>query len=156
MARRFQYWGYRAGRRVPQQEGKMKIGEFMTTRIEYIDAGNSVYDAVEILVDKRIRSVVVRNTGGENDYGVVTARDVVFKVLAKGLNPKEVKVSQIASGPLVCMSADTEFDEVALIMEKNKIARVYVCEQGKILGLVSLLDLMSAELIMRARGENVS
>ncbi|MFO8090386.1 MAG: CBS domain-containing protein [Desulfatiglandaceae bacterium] len=134
----------------------MKIGEFMTTRIEYIDADKSVYEAVEILVDRRKRSVVVRNAPSENDYGIVTARDVVFKVLAKGLNPKDVKLSEIASGPLICMSPDTEFDEAALIMEKNKIARVYVCEKGEILGLVSLLDLMSAELIMRARGENVS
>lgn len=134
----------------------MKIAEFMTTRIEYIDAEKSVYDAVEILVDRRKRSVVVRNAPGKNDYGVVTARDVVFKVLAKGLNPKDVKLSEIASAPLICMSPDTEFDEVAFIMEKNKIARVYVCEKGEILGLVSLLDLMSAELIMRARGENVS
>lgn len=134
----------------------MKIAEFMTTRIEYIDADKSVYDAVEILVDRRKRSVVVRNAPGENDFGIVTARDVVFKVLAKGLNPKDVKLSEIASGPLICMSPDTEFDEVAMIMEKNKIARVYVCEKGAILGLVSLLDLMSAELIMRARGENVS
>jgi CBS domain-containing protein len=135
-----------------EKEGQMKIAEFMTTRIEYIDADKSVYDAVEILVDRRIRSVIVRG----NDFGVVTARDVVFKVLAKGLNPKDVKVSEIASGPLICMSADTEFDEVAFIMEKNKIARVYVCEKGEVLGLVSLLDLMSAELIMRARGDNVS
>lgn len=134
----------------------MKIAEFMTTRIEYIDADKSVYDAVEMLVDRRKRSVVVRNTPKDNTYGVVTARDVVFKVLAKGLNPKEVKVSEIASGPLVCMSADAEFDEAALIMEKNGIARIYVCDQGEILGLVSLLDLMSAELIMRARGDNVS
>jgi signal-transduction protein with cAMP-binding, CBS, and nucleotidyltransferase domain len=139
-----------------EKEGRMKIGEFMTTRIEYIDADKSVYEAVEILVDRRKRSVVVRNAPSENDFGIVTARDVVFKVLAKGLNPKDVKLSEIASGPLICMSPDTEFDEAALIMEKNKIARVYVCEKGEILGLVSLLDLMSAELIMRARGENVS
>lgn len=134
----------------------MKITEFMTTRIEYVDADKSVYDAVEILVDKRKRSVVVRNTPGKNDYGVVTARDVVFKVLAKGLNPKEVKVSEIASGPLICVSIENEFEDIALMMEKNGIARVFVCDQGEIIGLVSLLDLMSAELIMRARGDNVS
>lgn len=134
----------------------MKITEFMTTRIEYIDADKSVYDAVEILVDKRKRSVVVRNIPGRNDYGVVTARDVVFKVLAKGLNPKEVKVSEIASGPLICVSTENEFEDIVMMMEKNGIARVFVCDQGEIIGLVSLLDLMSAELIMRARGDNVS
>jgi len=134
----------------------MKIIEFMTTRVEYIDAEQSVYDAVEILVDRRTRSVVVRTTGGPDDYGVVTARDVVFKVLGRGLNPKEIKVFEIASVPLICVPAETEFGEVAAMMKDRNIARVYVRDGEEIIGLVSLLDLMSAELIMRARGKHVS
>jgi signal-transduction protein with cAMP-binding, CBS, and nucleotidyltransferase domain len=130
----------------------MKIGEFMTTRIEYVDDDMTVHDAMKILVDRRKRSLVLVNRSKKKDYAVVTARDVVSKVLAKGLDPKSLKISEIATGPLICLPPDTEFEEVALIMEKKKIARVFVCELGKIVGFVSLLDVMSAELIMRARG----
>lgn len=134
----------------------MRISEFMTTRVDSIDAEKTAYDAVELLVDRRKRSVVVRNISKKGGYGVVTARDVLFKVLARGLNLKKIKVSEIVSGPLICVSPDTEFREAAAIMEKNRIARIYVCEQEEILGLVSLLDLMSAELIVRARGDDNS
>jgi len=41
----------------------MKIDEFMTTRIATIDADRSVYDAIEKMVDRRIRSLLVKFTG---------------------------------------------------------------------------------------------
>jgi signal-transduction protein with cAMP-binding, CBS, and nucleotidyltransferase domain len=134
----------------------MKVHEFMTTKIEFIDASKTVYDAVERMVDRRIRSVVVRFPGKEGDYGVLTTRDIVFKVLAKGTNPKKVKVSEIASKPVACIDKDMDFDDAATTMERSNIARLFVCDQGKIIGLISLLDVMAAELVTRARGNHVS
>jgi len=85
--------------------------------------------------------------------GVVTARDIVFKVLAKGLNPKAVKVADIASRPLACVEKDMDFGDAATLMEKANIARLFVCDGEKVVGVVSLLDVMAAELIMWARGD---
>ena len=54
----------------------MKVHEFMTTKIEFIDGNKNVYDAVERMVDRHIRSVLVRFAGKEGDYGVLTTRDI--------------------------------------------------------------------------------
>jgi signal-transduction protein with cAMP-binding, CBS, and nucleotidyltransferase domain len=132
----------------------MKAQEFMTTKIEFVDADRSVYDAVEKMVDRRIRSLLVRFSGKDLNHGIITARDIVFKVLAKGLNPKDIKVSEIASKPAVCIDKNANINEVALLMEKKKIARILVCEDEEIIGLIALLDLMEGALIMRARGEH--
>jgi len=134
----------------------MKVREFMTTKIESMEADQSVYDAIEKMVDRRIRSLLVKLSGQDRDHGVITARDIVFKVLAKGMDPKKTKVSEIASRPIVCIDVNTDFREAAKIMEDSKIARVFVCEKDKIMGVVALMDVMSATLIMRARGEHVS
>ena len=134
----------------------MKIHEFMTRKIEFIDANKSVYDAVEQMVDRRIRSVVVRFPGKDPDYGVLTSRDIVFRVLAKGIDPKKIKVSEVASKPIACIDKDTDFGDAAAIMEKSNIARLFVCDKGSVIGLISLLDVMAAELVMRARGNHVS
>ncbi|MBW1707306.1 MAG: CBS domain-containing protein [Deltaproteobacteria bacterium] len=134
----------------------MKIREFMTTRVEFVDADGSVYDAVEKMVDRRIRSVAVRLKQKNNSYGVITARDVVYKVLSKGMDPRNTKASDIASKPIVCVEKDIAVLAAAEVMEKSKIARVFVREGEKIVGVVSLLDIMSAALIMRARGDHVS
>ena len=134
----------------------MKVYEFMTTKIEFVDADGSVYDAIEKMVDRRIRSLLVKSSGKDSDHGVITARDVVFKVLAKGINPKDIKASEIASRPLVCIDQNTELDEAATIMGESNVARVFVCDGEKIIGVIALLDFMSAMLIMRARGDHVS
>jgi CBS domain-containing protein len=134
----------------------MKVNEFMTTNIESIDHKRSVYHAVERMVNRRIRSLLVRFPGNEREYGVITARDVVFKVLAKGLDPTKINVSKIASKPIVFIDQNTDFKEVAKIMDESNIARVFVCDQDRIIGLVALMDVMSASIIARARGDHVS
>lgn len=53
----------------------MNVEEFMTTRIELVDADRSVYDALEKMVDLRIRSLLVRFGRKKLDYGVITARE---------------------------------------------------------------------------------
>jgi CBS domain-containing protein len=137
----------------------MQINEFMTTKVESIDADRSVYDAVEIMVDQHLRSLAVKGTGksGKTSIdGVVTARDIVFKVLAKGINPRNVKVSEIASRPIVCIEQQRDVEDAAALMEKSNIARLFVCDEGKVIGVISLLDIMAAELITRARGSHDS
>lgn len=131
----------------------MKIKEFMTTRIESIGFERSVYDAVERMVDRRIRSLVVRFPGKDLENGVITARDVVFKVLAKGLDSKKIKVSEIASKPIISIDQNMDFDEAAKIMEESNIARAFVCDNDRIIGVVALMDVMEATLIAKARGE---
>ena len=134
----------------------MKVQEFMASKIEVVDSNSSVYEAAEKMVDRRIRSVAVRFSSSKGDFGVLTTRDIVFKVLAKGINPKKVKVSEIASKPVVCIDRESDMDDAATQMLKSNIARLFVCDQGKIVGLVSLLDVMAAELISHARGDHVS
>jgi predicted transcriptional regulator len=101
----------------------MKVKEFMTTNIESIDHKRSVYYGIERMVNRRIRSLLIRFPGKEIEYGVITARDVVFKVLAKGIDPKNIIVSKIASKPIIAIDQNTDFKEVAKIMEESNIAR---------------------------------
>ncbi|MDY6989326.1 MAG: CBS domain-containing protein [Thermodesulfobacteriota bacterium] len=134
----------------------MKLREFMTTRIESIDCDKSVYDAIEKMVDRRIRSLVVVFPGNETDNGVITARDIVFKALAKGVDLKKTKASDIASRPLFCVDKDVELDDMAKSMQEADVARIFVCDGKKIIGVVSLMDLMTATLVRRARGNDLS
>jgi CBS domain-containing protein len=130
----------------------MKVEEFMTPRVESIDADGTVYDAIERMVNRRLRSLLVTpRSRNRDDYGVITARDIVFRVLSKGLDPSGVKAFQISSRPLRCVNRDTDLIDVAALMEKHNIARMFVCDGEKIVGLVSLLDVMSATLIEKAR-----
>ncbi len=132
----------------------MKVQELMTTKIESVDADRTVYDAVEKMVDRRIRSLMARFPEENLNHGIITARDIVFKVLAKSLNPKDIKVSEIASRPLVCIDKNMDLNEAASLMEKKNIARIFVCEGEKIIGVIALIDIMTGALLMMARGDH--
>lgn len=131
----------------------MKVEEIMVRKIEFIDANASLFDAIEKMIDKRLRSLVVK-PGHENDvFGVITVRDIVFKGIKEGVDLNKTRVFEIANKPVVCVNRTMDIKHAINLMDKFNIARVFVCDNMQIVGIVSLMDIMNAFLIMRARGD---
>ncbi len=126
-----------------------KVSEIMNTRVEKIHASESVCAGIEKLIDKRIRSLLVLYDG--RDYGVVTIRDIMFKVLAKKEDPLKIKIGEVASKPIVTVSPDTEVEEVFNLMQKHNIARVFVEDNEEVVGVVSFFDILSYMLVQLAK-----
>jgi CBS domain-containing protein len=108
------------------------------------------------MVDKRLRSLLVNPRDDKDVYGVVTVRDIVFKVIGKNLDPSKIRAEEIASKPVICVNRDMEIEHVINLMNKFNIARVFIHEGKEIIGVVSLLDVMAAALIERAKGGRVA
>lgn len=134
----------------------MKIEEIMTKKLESVEANAPVYDAIEKMVDRRIRSLLVKPKDEKDVYGVVTVRDIVFKVIGKNLDPNKIRVEEIASKPVISIDKDMDIGHIINLMTKFNIARVFVSAGKEIIGVVSLLDIMAASLIARARGGRVA
>jgi CBS domain-containing protein len=134
----------------------MKIEEVMIKKIESVNADAPVYNAIEKMVDKRLRSLLVNPRDDKDVYGVVTVRDIVFKVIGKNLDPSKIRAEEIASKPVICVNRDMEIEHVINLMNKFNIARVFIHEGKEIIGVVSLLDVMAAALIERAKGGRVA
>jgi len=73
----------------------MKVDEIMTKKLELIHADAPIYDAIESMIDKRIRSLLVKPRDEKDVYGVITVRDIVYKVLGKNLDLNKTKVGEI-------------------------------------------------------------
>lgn len=121
----------------------------MNKRVEFVEGTASVLEVIERIVNRRIRSVVVKPKDEKDTYGVITVRDVVFKCLAKNLDPQKLKAFEIASKPLITVDKNLSIDHVLNLMERFNIARVFVKEGEKIVGVVALMDIMSAYLVRR-------
>lgn len=134
----------------------MKIEEIMVKKLESVEANAPVYDAIEKMVDRRIRSILVKPKDDKDVYGIVTMRDIVFKVIGKNLDPNKIKVEEIAAKPVISIDKDMDIDHVISLMNKFNIARVFISEGKEIIGVASLLDIMSASLIEKARGGHVA
>jgi len=129
----------------------MNVIEIMTKKLEAVDAEAPIYDAIEKMIDKRIRSLLVRPRDEKDVHGVITVRDIVNKALMKNLDLNKTKVREIASKPLVCVDKDMDVEYAVNLMSKFNIARVFVNDGKEIIGIISLLDILSAELLKRAR-----
>lgn len=127
----------------------MEVSEIMNRRLEVVDPETPVLEVIEKMVNKRIRSVLVKPKDEKDTYGVVTVRDVVYKCLSKNLDPTKVKAGEICSKPLITVEKNMGVEHVLSLMEKFNIARVFVKEGEKIVGIVALLDIMAAYLTRR-------
>src|SRR4030042_2806070 len=124
----------------------MKVIEIMTKKLETIEVDAPIYDAIEKMIDKRIRSLLVKPNDDKDVHGVITVRDIVNKALAKNLDLNKTKVKEITSKPLVCVDKGMDVEYAINLMSKFNITRVFVCDGKEIIGIISLLDVMSAEL----------
>ena len=122
----------------------MRVEDVMNERLEFIDANSSVKEAIDLMLEKRIRSLLVKPRNEMDCYGVITVRDIVFGVFANDLKPEDVRVGDIASKPIVTVPKGTELMNVVRFMKRFNIARVFVLDDGKIVGVVSLMDVMKA------------
>lgn len=130
---------------------EMRAEEVMNRRVESIKPDASVLDAIERIVNLRIRSLIVEPESKDDVYGVITVRDIVFKCLAKGLDPKQVEVRDICTKPLIYVEKDMPIEHVLNMMEKFNIARVFVKDRNKVTGVIALMDTMAAFLMYRVK-----
>jgi CBS domain-containing protein len=105
-----------------------------------IDADASVLDAVQLMVEKNVGSLLV-TVGGEI-AGIVTERDYLRRVTLEGRTDAETHVGEIMSSPLVVVTPETSVDECMAVMTDRRIRHLPVVEDGHVVGLVSIGDLV--------------
>jgi CBS domain-containing protein len=105
-----------------------------------IDAQASVFEAVQLMVEMNVGSLLV--TEGEEITGIVTERDYLRRVALEGRTDRETAVREIMSSPLIVATPDTSIDECMALMTDRRIRHLPVIEEGKVVGLVSIGDLV--------------
>ncbi len=118
-----------------------EIGEYMTTPILSIDSQANIHDLTEFMEDKNVGSLLV--TEGSEFIGIVTERDLTRKVLRQKLDPETTKVSEIMSSPIMTLDGGRPVTEANQYMADKKIRHLAVTDEGKIVGMLSVKDLVS-------------
>ena len=73
--------------------------------------------------------------------GVVTDRDIVCRIVAKGKNPSSCCAGDAMTQPVIAIPADTTLDEIVAVMEENQIRRVPVVDaKGCVCGIIAQAD----------------
>ncbi len=111
----------------------------------------TVYEALEKLAEKNIGALVVID--GTDLVGILSERDYVRKVILKGHSSKQLKVSEIMSSPAVTVDLKATIDECMQRMTDRRCRHLPVVEGGKLVGVVSIGDLVN--WIITAQDETI-
>lgn len=122
----------------------LKIESIMISDVITIEAEATIRQAVDIMNMQEIGCLVVVDDE-EKPVGILTERDLLTRVLAKRKDPARTKVSQVMSKPLITGTPHMDIEDAAKLMFKKKIKKLPIVEDGRLVGLVTLTDLMRVQ-----------
>jgi CBS domain-containing protein len=85
---------------------------------------------------------VVRKRHDDDEFGMVMISDIARQVLAQDRAPDRVNIYEIMSKPLLSVPPDMDIRYCARLFNRFDLSRAPVLDQGEIIGIVSLTDLV--------------
>jgi CBS domain-containing protein len=119
------------------------ITTYSSDEILTLDPTATIRQAATLMDEASVGCVVIGSADAVD--GVVTERDIV-RVIARGLDPDACTVAEIESRRLQWATADATVGDVAEEMMESYVRHVLVGEDGKLQGIVSMRDVITAYL----------
>jgi CBS domain-containing protein len=110
--------------------------------VHSVTPDDSVYDALRLMAEKNIGAVLVLS-GGEI-AGILSERDYARKITLFGKNSRETHVREIMTSRVICVEPSWTADQCMALMTERRIRHLPVVEHGKLVGLVSIGDIVRA------------
>ncbi|MDB5191720.1 MAG: histidine kinase [Segetibacter sp.] len=115
------------------------------TPVVTVKPGASVFEALQIMADKNIGSVIVIEN---NEYlGIVTERDYSRKVILKNKHSISTPVSEIMTTDLPHVSLEDSIDDCMEIMTSNNVRYLPVFSNNNLSGIISMSDVVKATIL---------
>ena len=118
----------------------LRVADVMTTYVEFIEPDATAKEAAELMGELDVGALPAGSAGRVE--GVLTDRDVLYRVVAAGLDPTRVRVRDILSRPVIACAEDDTVRAAMDAMAANHIRRMPVQDAaGRVTGWVTLADL---------------
>jgi len=127
---------------VKDQTIREEISDYMSPTVISVESDFTVQDTAKFMHEKNIGSVLIKE---KDEYiGIVTETDLTRKVLGGGLDPKTTKVTAVMTPqPLFTLDCHLPVTDANAFMAKKKIRHLPVTDDDKIVGMISVKDLVS-------------
>jgi CBS domain-containing protein len=128
------------------------VRHLMTEAPKTLSPDRTVADAAGLMEQYDV-GVIPLADQDDRLVGLVTDRDLVLRIIAKQRDPREVKLGDVATTRLVTTTPDTNVTDARDLMAENKIRRLPVVKDGKLVGILALGDIAVGDASKRAVGE---
>jgi CBS domain-containing protein len=105
---------------------------------------DSVYDAIKLMADRQVGALLVME--GQKLVGIVSERDYARKVILKGRASQATPVRAIMTERVVYVRPEQGVEDSMALMTAKKIRHLPVMDDGQVIGIVSIGDLVKSVL----------
>jgi CBS domain-containing protein len=117
------------------------IRDLLTNRtIHYVQPHYTVLEASIYMVDANVGAAPVLD--GTTLVGIFSERDIMSKVVTRGLDPEKTHVAEVMSTTLRTVAPDSRCEEAMLMMNTHGVRHLPVCDGSTLVGFLSLRDLL--------------
>jgi len=118
----------------------LKVEDVMVEEVITVEADVPVMKAVKLMNVHEIGCLIVTKSG--KPIGILTERDLLKRVLAESRDPEKTEICKVMSAPLMFVDPKIDIEDAVKFMLKVKIKKLPIVQRGKLLGLVTLTDLV--------------
>jgi len=120
----------------------LTVADIMTRQVTTIASGATVAEAIELMQQRQIRALLVEHRSQDMPFGMVTDRDIVYAVVARGHRPEQVLVQDVMRQPCISLEPDLTIQEASQMLSDTGVQRAPVVHHGELLGVISVTDIL--------------
>lgn len=115
----------------------MKVQDIMTSSVQSTKAADSIAQAARVMAEKDVGALPV--VEGREVIGIITDRDIAVRAVAGAIG-SDAPVRRIMTEDVVTCSPEDEVEEALELMSNEQIRRLPVCDDGELVGIMTLAD----------------
>jgi CBS domain-containing protein len=116
------------------------VRDIMSKNVKVVRPDTTAQEIVATMNKFDISSIIVFQ--GERPFGIITARDILVRMVEQCFAPAALTAKQIMTSPLVTISESATIEEAARLMAKKKIKTLPVIDNDKLAGIVTFTDIV--------------
>ena len=124
------------------QHPYVKVEDVMSGNPHVIDGLATVRNAIDLMREHNVSSLVIERRDDRDEYGVVTVGDIAAHVASKDRSPERTSVYEIMSKPVLSVDVGMDIKYAIRMLNRFKLTRALVTRQGEMVGIVTLRDMV--------------
>ncbi|MCG6860117.1 MAG: CBS domain-containing protein [Chromatiaceae bacterium] len=120
----------------------VRVRDVMKTKFDTVDGIDTVAHALDTMAHVETKTLIVRKRHADDTIGIVVIADISRQVLAKDRAPDRVNIYEIMSKPVLSVNPEMDIRYCARLFARFDLTRAPVVEDGEVIGIVSLTDMV--------------
>lgn len=113
--------------------------------MHFVNSGISIFEAVTRMAENNVGAVPVLDEKGKLK-GIFSERDLMIRCAAKKLDMESTKIEEVMTKGVILMEAHDSYEDCIKIMQQESIRHMPVRDGDKLIGMVSMRDLMQEDM----------